>query len=103
MASFYDQLLSATGKGTPNYSLYGVPVMWLLSILPHFYAITLSKGKFTNTTPRGYLAEVQKKEKKTSTDKSFIRAEACQQNGFENLAFFAAAILAGNFVSGGEG
>ncbi|PWN40524.1 hypothetical protein IE81DRAFT_219877 [Ceraceosorus guamensis] len=27
---------------------------------------------------------------------SYIRAEAAQQNGFENLPFFAAAIIAGN-------
>jgi uncharacterized MAPEG superfamily protein len=100
MASFlHDYLLPAVGKGTPNYSFYAIPVMWLLSILPHFYAISLSKGKFTNTSPRGYLAEIQKKEKKTPTDEQYIRAEACQQNGFENLPFFAAAIVAGNMVS----
>lgn len=54
---------------------------WTLSIIPHFYAVSLSKGKFSNVSPRGYLAEVQKKENKTALDKQYIRAEAAQQNG----------------------
>jgi uncharacterized MAPEG superfamily protein len=98
-SSFYEQVLAATGKGTPNYALYGVPVMWLLCIAPHFFAVGLSKGQFKNTSPRGYLAEIQKKAKLSPTDEKYIRAEACQQNGFENLPFFAAAVLAGTVVS----
>ncbi|UZJ53170.1 hypothetical protein CBS101457_002490 [Exobasidium rhododendri] len=97
-SSFYEQLLNATSKGSANYALYSVPALWALCILPHFYAVGLSKGKFTNSSPRGYVAEIQKKEKKSETDKMFIRAEACQQNGFENLPFFAAAILAATFA-----
>jgi uncharacterized MAPEG superfamily protein len=98
-ASYYEQLLFAAGKGTYNASFYAIPAMWVLSMIPHFYAAALSKGQFKNSTPRGYLAEVHQKKQKTPTDEKYIRAEAAQQNGHENLPFMAAAILAGNYVS----
>ncbi|KAN0062253.1 hypothetical protein ACQY0O_005434 [Thecaphora frezii] len=44
-----------------------------------------------------YLADVLK-ENKTETDKRFVRAEAANANGFENLGFFAAAVVAGNIA-----
>jgi uncharacterized MAPEG superfamily protein len=97
-ASYYEQLLFAAGKNTYNFSFYAVPVMWVLSMVPHFYAAYISAGGFKNSTPRGYLAEIQQKKEKTPTDHKYIRAEAAQQNGHENLPFFAAALLAGNYA-----
>ncbi|PWN35014.1 uncharacterized protein FA14DRAFT_132973 [Meira miltonrushii] len=97
--TFYDQVLALTGKGTPNYSLYAVPIALALCLLPHIFAIVvLSGGKFENTSPRQYVASVNKKEKKTGTDAAFLRAEAAQQNGLEQLGFFAAAVVAGNIA-----
>lgn len=73
--------------------------MWVISMAPHFYAAAISKGQFKNSSPRGYLSQVQQKKDKTPTDEQYIRAEAAQANGHENLPFFAAALLAGNYVS----
>lgn len=36
------------------------------------------------------------KKTKTETDKKIIRAESAQLNGFENLGWFAAAVVAAN-------
>jgi uncharacterized MAPEG superfamily protein len=87
------------GKGTTNYSLYSIPAMWLLCLLPHAYGASLMKGRINKANPRAILSQIQAKEKKTDVDQMFLRAESCQQNGFENLPFFAAGILAANFVS----
>lgn len=98
--SFYDQLLAATGKGTPNYSLYAVPAMWVINMSAHFMAILVfSGGKFTNVAPREYVQSVSRKEKKTASEQMLVRAEAAQMNGFENIGWFAAAIVAANVVS----
>lgn len=98
--SFYDQILALTGKGTPNYSLYAVPIAFALCLLPHIFAIiVLSGGKFENTNPRQYVASVNKKEKKTATEAAFLRAESAQQNGLEQIGWFAAAVVAANVVS----
>jgi uncharacterized MAPEG superfamily protein len=98
--TFYDQILALTGKGTPNYSLYAVPLAFGLCLAPHILAIiALSGGKFTNVSPRKFVASIQKKEKKTATDEAFLRAEAAQQNGLEQIGWFAAAVVVGNVVS----
>ncbi|EPQ26103.1 uncharacterized protein PFL1_06311 [Pseudozyma flocculosa PF-1] len=81
-----------------NLSFYTIPAAWALAIAPHFYAVSLSKGKFTNSSPRQYLADIIKKENKTADDKKYVRAEAANANGFENLAFFASAVIAGNIA-----
>lgn len=93
MDSLQSTLISLTGLR--NISLLVVPALWVNSIAAHFYAVSLTRGRFTNSSPRDYLSSIQKKEKKTSTDLKFIRAEAAQQNGFENLPFAAAAFVAG--------
>ncbi|PWN96168.1 hypothetical protein FA09DRAFT_340366 [Tilletiopsis washingtonensis] len=81
-----------------NISLFAIPAVWVVSIAAHFYAAANAptSGGFDNVSPRGYLASITRKEKRTPQEELYIRAEAAQQNGFENLPFFAAAILAGN-------
>ncbi|CDZ98143.1 Membrane-associated, eicosanoid/glutathione metabolism (MAPEG) protein [Phaffia rhodozyma] len=89
-------------NGAYNYSLYTVPVAWILSLTPHLYAVnrwnSLRKDEWDNSNPRGFLNQLQKKEKLTKEEKVIVRAEAAQQNGFENLPFFAVALLAGNYA-----
>ena len=89
---------SSFASNAPNLSFYAIPAAWLVAIAPHFYAVALTKGKFTNSSPRQYLADVKAKAVKTEEDKKYIRAEGAQLNGFENLPLFAAAIIAGNFA-----
>lgn len=89
MASFYDQLVNATGPSAKNISLFAVPAMWLVNMSAHFYAISLTRGKFTNASPRGYVNDVARKEKKAAWEQKFIRAEAAQMvRCRDTLAFF---------------
>ncbi len=86
---------------TTNYSFYTIPAAWLLSIIPHQYAIILySKSahkRFDNCHPRSLTSKVEGDQAiDKATKRRIIRAEGAQQNGFENLAFFAAAVTAGN-------
>jgi uncharacterized MAPEG superfamily protein len=83
----------------PLQSLYTIPAAWVLSIAPHFYAASLGGKKFDNKQPRTYTSSLSSDQTvdKATKDK-IIRAEGAQQNGFENLGLFAAAVLAGNFA-----
>ncbi|KAI0121153.1 hypothetical protein BJ170DRAFT_600160 [Xylariales sp. AK1849] len=80
---------------TRNFSLYTIPAAWVLCIAPHAYAASL--GKFDNKNPRTYTREI---ESQPSIDKAtkatIVRAEGAQQNGFENIGLFAAAVVIGN-------
>lgn len=84
--------------GLKNFSLLSIPAVWVLSISAHFYAVSLTKGRFTNASPRDYLASISRKQNKSAIDHKFIRAEAAQQNGFENLGLYAAAIVAAHIA-----
>ncbi|KAJ4324318.1 hypothetical protein N0V94_001376 [Neodidymelliopsis sp. IMI 364377] len=78
-----------------NFSLYAVPAAWALSIAPHFYAASL--GKFDNKNPRTYTRDTEGDQSiDKATKAKIIRAEGAQQNGFENLGLFAAAVVIGN-------
>ncbi|KAG7539632.1 hypothetical protein FFLO_03431 [Filobasidium floriforme] len=88
-----------------NYSPWALPAMWLVSISPHFLAVGLfdsyrAKGtpKWNNASPRQQWTNEHFKSAKISktAQDMILRAEGAQSNGFENLAFFAVAQLAGN-------
>jgi uncharacterized MAPEG superfamily protein len=86
---------------TTNYSFYTIPAVWLLSILPHSYAIMLysrsAHKRFDNRHPRSLTSKLEGDQTiDKRTKERIIRAEGAQQNGFENLAFYAAAVTAGN-------
>lgn len=86
---------------TTNYSFYTIPAAWLLSILPHTYAIILysisAHKRFDNCHPRSLISKLEGDQTiDKRTKERIIRAEGAQQNGFENLAFYAAAVTAGN-------
>ncbi|SPC65480.1 uncharacterized protein UHOD_00637 [Ustilago sp. UG-2017b] len=89
-------IFSSTVATVPNYSYYAIPAAWVLAFLPHPYAAALSKGQFKNAHPRQLLHDLMAKKTKTETDKKIIRAESAQLNGFENLGWFAAAVVAAN-------
>jgi uncharacterized MAPEG superfamily protein len=92
-----------------------IPAAWVVAFLPHAYAASLSK--FDNRSPRTYnkivendqtidqavrpsvplLHEWQSTNALQTKDK-IIRCEGAQSNGFENLAFFATAVVAGNLA-----
>jgi len=67
---------------------------------PHFYAalgIAPRGAKFDNANPRSAVKTLE--EKLSESDfKQYQRAEAAQQNGFENIGLFASAVLAANYA-----
>ncbi|TID13833.1 hypothetical protein E2P81_ATG01763 [Venturia nashicola] len=84
---------------TGNLSLYTIPAAWVLAIAPHFYAASLGGNKFDNKSPRTYTSSLASDQTlDQATKDAIIRAEGAQQNGFENLGLFAAAVLAGNYA-----
>jgi len=84
---------------TENYSFYAVPVAWLLALAPHAYAMMLLDKKFDNMQPRSNVLKLESDQSLDKATKGFIvRAEGAQQNGFENLGLFAAAVVAGNIA-----
>lgn len=105
----------------PNYSFYSIPAMWLVSFMPHPYAIICAGDRFKNTSPRQMVSDLMAKKDKTDNDKKVIRAESAQANGyvsvlmwprppslidtdsyllnsFENIGLFAAAVVAANYA-----
>jgi uncharacterized MAPEG superfamily protein len=86
---------------TTNISLYTIPAAYILAIAPHFYSIatyesTTSK-KFDNRHPRSLPHQLEADQAlDKATKQRILRAEAAQQNGFENLGLFASAVVAAN-------
>jgi len=86
---------------TRNFSFYAVPAAWVVSLLPHIYATSLydrsSSQKFDPRYPRGLTSKIASDQSLPQATKDrILRAEAAQQNGFENVGLFAAAVVAGN-------
>lgn len=84
-----------------NYSFYSVPAAWILCALPHLYAAGLysrtTRKRFDNRAPRSLTAKLEADQTIDKATKGrIIRAEGAQQNGFENVGLFAAAVVAGN-------
>ncbi|TVY46673.1 hypothetical protein LOCC1_G003763 [Lachnellula occidentalis] len=88
MASLFDT--------TRNFSLYALPAAWVLAFVPH--AIAASRSKlFDNRSPRTYVKSLEADQTIDKATKDLIiRCEGAQSNGFENLGFFASAVVAGN-------
>lgn len=88
---------------TTNISLFTIPLAWALCLAPHVYATQLyqhaSSRQFDNCTPRSLIKIVTDNQTIDSATKDrIIRAESAQQNGFENVGLFAAAVVAGNMA-----
>src|SRR5271170_3553660 len=87
---------------TRNLSFCTVPAAWVLCIAPHIYAVKLYDWaspvkKFDKVNPRTLLASLDANDDLEGAIKERIRrAEAAQLNGYENLGFFAAAVVAAN-------
>ncbi|MCJ1250880.1 hypothetical protein MMC30_008108 [Trapelia coarctata] len=93
MSTFFDP--------TRNFSFYAVPAAWVLCLLPHAYATSLydrsSSQKFDTRNPRALKEKLASDQTLSQATKDRImRAEGAQQNGFENIGLFAAAVVAGN-------
>ena len=86
-----------------NLSLLAIPAYYVLSFLPHAYALNIAtKGhpeKWDNTCPRSTtLKEKIKSQLSPAEFARYERAEACSANLYENLPLFASAIIVGNMA-----
>jgi len=88
---------------TYNPSILAIPAYYILSVLPHSYAISIAtQGKpltWDNRNPRSSSLKAQLKETlDADTYAYYERAEACHANGMENLPLFASAVILGNMA-----
>lgn len=95
---------------TRNYSFTAVPLAWCLSLAPHVYAMLThqrhlgsqpnevqEKYSFEKSQPRTFLTVLAMNPTVPKNLKDKIsRAEAASLNSYENLGFFASAVVAAN-------
>lgn len=86
---------------TRNLSLYTIPICWVISLMPHVYASrtyeAATKKEFDIKEPRSFTRKLEADQSIDSKTKGrILRAEGAQQNGFENIGLFAAAVVAAN-------
>ncbi|KAF2817231.1 uncharacterized protein BDZ99DRAFT_513475 [Mytilinidion resinicola] len=86
-----------------NYSIYGIPAYWVLSLFPHVYAQRIiknaSNGHWDNRNPRGVdLLTQYKRSVPAAAFAKFERARATHNNGMENMALFIGAVVVGNMA-----
>ncbi|GJN93928.1 hypothetical protein Rhopal_006987-T1 [Rhodotorula paludigena] len=84
-----------------NYSLLSIPAVWGLGMASHWTAIVITKTSkeiplFDNVSPRAFQAKMIALADKSKDAAKVCRAESAQQNVFEHLGLYAAAIVAGN-------
>jgi len=88
---------------TRNLSILSIPAYYVLSVLPHTYAVLLaSRGqptKWDNRNPRSSSLKSRIQENLgPDLYAKYERAEAAHANGIENLPIFAAAMVVGNMA-----
>lgn len=84
-----------------NLSFFAIPAYWVITLLPHNYAIKVMKkannGRWNNSSPRSSKWDATLRESvPAEVYGRYERAEAAHKNGMENLSLFVGAILAGN-------
>ncbi|KAF4307766.1 Membrane-associated eicosanoid/glutathione metabolism (MAPEG) protein [Botryosphaeria dothidea] len=82
-----------------NSTLLAIPAMYITTLVPHFYAISLIKrannGRYANANAHGSaFAQHLQRAVPAATLAQYERAERAHRNGLENLPLFAAAVLA---------
>ncbi len=82
---FLNKVLSVyRDSKTGNISTFTVPAFLLLNMGVHIYAVGLTKGKFTNRSPRQFQSDMVHKTNKEAWERKYVRAEAASANGFES-------------------
>ena len=84
----------------PCSALFAIPVAWLLAIMPRGYSMVMyasaSKSRLDPRNPRGFPQQISGNQSIPAVLRGRIgRAENAQLNSFENLGFYAAAVVAG--------
>ncbi|KAF2833316.1 hypothetical protein CC86DRAFT_365249 [Ophiobolus disseminans] len=88
---------------TYNPSILAIPAYYVLSVLPHAFAIKAATqgqlNKWDNRNPRSSDLKAKLKQRlPAETFARYERMEACHANGMENLPLFATAVVLGNMA-----
>jgi uncharacterized MAPEG superfamily protein len=86
---------------THNPSILAIPAYYILSVLPHTYALHVAtQGKvleWDNRNPRSTDMRAKLKTRLgPETYARYERLESCHANGMENMPLFVAAVVLGN-------
>jgi uncharacterized MAPEG superfamily protein len=86
---------------THNPSILAIPAYYILSVLPHSYALHVAtQGKLStwdNRNPRSSDMRAKLRERLgPETYARYERLESCHANGMENMPLFATAVVLGN-------
>ena len=86
-----------------NLSFFAIPVYWVLTLIPHSYAVYImqkaNNGRWDNSSPRSTQMDAKYRQSTPAeTYSRYERAKAAEKNGFENMPLFIGAILAGNIA-----
>jgi len=82
-------------------SLYSIPALWLITYYPSFKKsfIMNKRGAWNNVVPRSNIARIaEKKSINPELASRLVLMDGAHQNGLENMYFFSAAVLAGNYA-----
>ncbi|MCJ1462694.1 hypothetical protein MMC07_001297 [Pseudocyphellaria aurata] len=91
--------MASTLNSPRNLSLYTIPAVWFIALIPALYVNSVASTKFDVTQPRSTIGKVADDQTLDSRTKSrMARAHGAQLNGFENIGLYAAAIVAGNMA-----
>ena len=87
-----------------NISFFAIPAYWVLTLIPHNYAIAIMKkannNRWNNSSPRSTKWDTTLRESTPAEVYArYERAEAAHKNGMENLPVFVGAVLAGNIAN----
>lgn len=88
---------------TTNYSVYSIPVYFLLNFAPHIYSVLLitdrSPARYNNANPTAPSNQESFRKRATAATYSrWERARAAHSNGYENFPLLVAAVVLGNMA-----
>ncbi|KAG0652628.1 hypothetical protein D0Z07_0122 [Hyphodiscus hymeniophilus] len=86
-----------------NLSFFAIPAYWILTLVPHNYAISVMKkannNRWNNSNPRSSKWDQSLRDSTPAEAYGrYERAEAAHKNGMENFPVFVGAILAGTIA-----
>ncbi|KAL8752553.1 MAG: hypothetical protein Q9184_005690 [Pyrenodesmia sp. 2 TL-2023] len=88
---------------TTNYSVYSIPIYFLMNLAPHVYSVALitdrSLSRYNNANPTAPSnKESFRKRATAATYSRWERAVAAHSNGYENFPLLIAAVVLGNMA-----
>ena len=88
---------------SPNYSVYAIPMFYVMNLIPHFYSSQILNHEFSSTSwgvsPRSStMHDSFRKRASTDSYARWERLRAAHNNGLETLPLLVAAVILGNMA-----